>query len=90
MQQAADAEKQQKFADAIQAYTKALQLQPGDPKATGALKLAQYRLYMAEGQRALAAKQFPAAARQFEAALQLFPGNPQATAALQQARQGKR
>jgi len=45
--------------------------------------------HMAEGNRALAARRFPAAVREFEAALKVSPGNAEAAAGLARARNGK-
>jgi tetratricopeptide (TPR) repeat protein len=89
MQLAAALEKQRKYAEAAQAYQKALQQLPHDPKATAALRLAEFNFHMNAGQQALAGRHFPEAAREFEAAVKLFPTNPAANAALKQARQGR-
>jgi tetratricopeptide (TPR) repeat protein len=89
MAAAAAFEQQQKFAEAVQAYQRALQLMPRDAKAAEGLKRADFGRHMAEGQKALAGKRFPDAVREFEAALKVMPNQPAATKGLQQARQGK-
>src|SRR5205823_208847 len=59
MQLAAALEKQQKYDDAMNAYTTSLKLMPGDLKAT-------VGLHMAGGQKALAARKFAEAVKEFE------------------------
>jgi len=82
MQLAAALDKQQKYADAANAYQTALKLMPGDVKAT-------IGLHMAAGQKALAARQFTDAAKEFETVLRVSPNHAEATKALKQARQGR-
>jgi Flp pilus assembly protein TadD len=82
MQLAAALDKQQKYADAANAYQTALKLMPGDVKA-------MIGLHMAAGQKALAARQFADAAKEFETVLRVSPNHPEATKALKQARQGR-
>jgi tetratricopeptide (TPR) repeat protein len=89
MQAAAAFEKQQKYAEAIRAYKQALVFLPKDPRATLALRNAEFTQHMVEGRKALAAKRFADAAREFEEALKLVPNNPEATKALKQAQEGR-
>jgi tetratricopeptide (TPR) repeat protein len=89
MQAGAAAEKQQKWADAVQAYREALKAQPNDVKATQALRSAEYWLHMTEGKKLLAAKRFGEAVTQFEAALKMVPDSAEAKTLLKQARDGK-
>ena len=89
MQAAAALEKQQKYAEAIQAYQAALRWVPKDARATAALRNVEFTQHMAEGRKGLTAKRFADAAREFEEALKLFPNNPEAAKALKQAREGR-
>jgi tetratricopeptide (TPR) repeat protein len=82
-------EQQQKFAEALGFYQRAVQMAPRDGRALEGRKRCQFFVLIAEGQKALAARQFAKAARHFEAALQLYPRHPAAVQGLQQARQGK-
>jgi tetratricopeptide (TPR) repeat protein len=84
IQAAAAAEKQQKYAEAVQAYRQALRIRPGDARASQGADFAQH---MSDGQKLLAARKFSEAAREFQAALKLSPGNPTAKTLLQRARE---
>jgi tetratricopeptide (TPR) repeat protein len=75
-----------KYDDAIKAYSAALQLQPGDAKASAGLHGAQFSAHMAQGQALGAAKKFADAAKEYDAALAIFPDNPDAKAALKRAK----
>jgi len=75
-----------KYDDAIKAYSAALQLQPGDAKATAGLKSAQFSQHMAQGQSLGGAKKFADAVKEYDAALTIFPDNPDAKAALKRAK----
>jgi tetratricopeptide (TPR) repeat protein len=75
-----------KFDDAAKAYSAALQLQPGDPKATAGLQSAQFGQHMTAGQALAAAKKFAEAVKEYEAALTIFPDNAEAKAALKRAK----
>src|SRR5262249_34641907 len=89
MQNAAALEKQQKFAEAANAYQEALKLMPQDAQAKAGLRNTPVNNHLTEGQRAWAQRRFPDAVRAFEAALQIMPGTPAAAAGLKQAKQGK-
>jgi cytochrome c-type biogenesis protein CcmH/NrfG len=86
MDAAAAFEKQQKYAEAAQAYREALRLAPRDARAARGADFAQH---MADGQKALAARKFADAGRAFEAALKVLPNHPDATALLKRARDGR-
>ncbi len=75
-----------KYGDAIKAYSDALQLKPGDPKAAAGLHSAEFSAHMAQGQALGAAKKFADAAKEYDAALTIFPDNPDAKAALKRAK----
>jgi tetratricopeptide (TPR) repeat protein len=89
MQTGAALQGQKKFAEAAGAYHQALHWQPGDAKATAAVRAAEYLQHMTEGQRLLAARKFPDAAREFDEALKIFPSSADAKNYLQKARSGK-
>lgn len=89
MQNGANAEKQQRWDDAMKAYQEALRLVPNDAKANQGLKNAEYQQHMGEGQKAQKAKRFNDAVREFEAALKAKPNDPTATDALKRAKTGK-
>ena len=89
MQNAATLEKQQKFAEALQAYQDALKHRPNDAKATQGVRNADFNNRLAEGQKHLQARRFAEAVREFEAALRIMPGNETATNLLNQAKKGK-
>ena len=89
MDSGAALEKQKKFAEALAAYREALKLMPGDAKAAGAVKWAEFEVHMTEGQRLIDAKKFPDAVKEFEEATKLFPDNTDAKNLLKKAKDGK-
>jgi tetratricopeptide (TPR) repeat protein len=100
MTQGAAALTTQRFADAVQAYTSALQLVPNDPDAVQGLRDARAGLDLVvlnkgefdrELQRGVAdlkQQHFKEAIRRFNRALKLRPEDPQAVQGLRQARYG--
>jgi tetratricopeptide (TPR) repeat protein len=89
MQQAQALERQQRWAEAINAYKQALQSRPGDKQATSALKNAEFQMYMTRGKNLLRTGKKKEAADAFAAALERFPGHPEATKLYNQAKSGK-
>jgi tetratricopeptide (TPR) repeat protein len=75
-----------KWADAVKAFSAALDLIPNDQRATDGLSKARFGQAMADGQAAMTAKRYADAVASFEKALAEMPGDPQATAALRQAK----
>jgi len=80
------------YANAVQAFTQALNLFPNDPQAQLGLQQANaglnqgdYQNHMAAGQAALQGKRYRDAVREFEAALLDVPGDPAASNGLRQA-----
>ncbi len=84
-----DADRQKRYADAVTAYRAALKAIPADPKATAALKTADFNMHMETGKKQLAASKFPEAQMEFEAALLDFPTNMEAKTLLQKAKDRK-
>ena len=79
MKLGADAAKDQKYADAVKAFTEALKVRPKD-------KSAAYSLYMAQGQQYLDNMMFMQAQQQAQNALNVFPNDQAATKLLQKAK----
>jgi tetratricopeptide (TPR) repeat protein len=86
MQTGADALRQRQYADAIRAFSDAVQLAPDNADAAAGLHKAKYGQAMSKGQEALLARKIPEAIDAFKKALEEMPGDPAATAALRQAR----
>lgn len=89
MQAGPPLEKQKKWAEAAAQYREALKFQPGDAKATAALRGADFGQRVAEGQRLHALKKFTDAIKEYEEALKLFPNDADAKKLLQKAKEGK-
>jgi tetratricopeptide (TPR) repeat protein len=89
MQAGAALEKQQKYAEAAQAYQGALRWVPNDPRAGTSVRNANFLLHWSNGQKAHAARRFPDAVKEYDEALKLSPNNADVKNALQRARQGK-
>jgi tetratricopeptide (TPR) repeat protein len=86
MQCATAAEKDQKHADAVKAYSDALKARPKDAAALAGWKQSQFALNLQQGQQYLDNAMWVAAQNEFQSALNVFPGNPQAQKLLQKAK----
>jgi len=86
LQKGAAALQQRQFAEAILAFTGALEVVPNDPRALRGLSQAKYGGAMTQGRLALATNRQQDAIGYFEAALLQAPGDPTAMALLTQAR----
>jgi serine/threonine-protein kinase len=75
-----------RYVEAAQQFNKALEVKPDDPKAQNGVRVSRYAQHLANGQAALAAREYNRAAREFERALELLPNDPSATTGLLQAR----
>jgi serine/threonine protein kinase/tetratricopeptide (TPR) repeat protein len=71
-----------RYADAIDAYKKALALEPDNKEAKAGLRKATYALHMAQGQQYMSQRKFRDAADEFRQALEQFPNDPLAEAYL--------
>jgi tetratricopeptide (TPR) repeat protein len=89
MQAAAALEKQQKYAEAVQAYQAALRWVPSDSRASAAARNATLLLHWTNGQKAHNARRFAEAVKEYEEALKMSPNNADVKNALQRARQSK-
>jgi tetratricopeptide (TPR) repeat protein len=89
MQAGAAFEKQRKYAEAVAAYQAALKQIPNEPKATAALRNAQFLLHWTTGQAHHAARRFADAVKSYEEALKLQPTNATVKDALARAKAGK-